>query len=75
MAKEAGVYDKVYTTDDLVNSDDVFLAVTGISSGELLTGVRYSGDTAQTQSLVMRSVSGSLRWIDATHNLSRLDKI
>ena len=75
MAKEAGVHDKVYTTDDLVNSDDVFLSVTGISSGELLTGVRYSGNTAQTQSLVMRSLSGTLRWIDATHNLSRLDKI
>ena len=75
MAKEAGVHDKVYTTDDLVNSDDVFLSVTGISSGELLTGVRYSGNTAQTQSLVMRSLSGTLRWIDATHDLSRLDKI
>ncbi|UCD08479.1 MAG: class II fructose-bisphosphatase [Dehalococcoidales bacterium] len=75
MAKEAGVHEKVYTTDDLVNSDDVFLSVTGISSGELLTGVRYSGNTAQTQSLVMRSLSGTLRWIDATHNLSRLDKI
>lgn len=75
MAKEADVYDKVYTTDSLVTSDDVFLAVTGISSGELLTGVRYSGNTAQTQSLVMRSLSGTIRWIDATHNLSRLDRI
>jgi len=75
MAKEAGIYDKVYTTDDLVNSDDVFLAVTGISSGELLTGVRYFGNTAQTQSLVMRSLSGTIRWINSTHNLSRLDKI
>lgn len=74
-AKEAGVHDKVYTTDDLVNSDDVFLAVTGISSGELLAGVRYSGNTAQTQSLVMRSLSGTIRWIDATHDLSKLDKI
>lgn len=75
MAREAGVDDTVYTTDDLVNSNDVFLAVTGISSGELLTGVRYSGNTAQTQSLVMRSLSGTIRWIDATHNLSRLDRI
>ncbi len=75
MAKEAGVADKVYTTDDLVNSDDVFLSVTGISSGELLTGVRYSSNTARTQSLVMRSLSGTFRWIDSTHNLSRLDKI
>jgi fructose-1,6-bisphosphatase II len=74
-AKEAGVHDKVYTTDDLVNSEDVFLAVTGISSGELLAGVRYSGNTAQTQSLVMRSLSGTIRWIDATHDLSKLDKI
>jgi fructose-1,6-bisphosphatase II len=75
MAKEAGVDEKVYSTDDLVNSDDVFLSVTGISSGELLTGVQYSGNTAQTQSLVMGSLSGTIRWIDATHNLSRLDKI
>ena len=75
IVKEAGVDDNVYTTNDLVNSDDVFLAVTGISSGELLTGVLYSGNTAQTQSLVMRSLSGTIRWIDATHNLSRLDRI
>jgi fructose-1,6-bisphosphatase II len=75
MVKEAGIYNKVYTTGSLVNSEDVFLAVTGISSGELLTGVRYSGNIARTQSLVMRSLSGTIRWIDSTHNLSRLDKI
>jgi len=74
-AAKAGVEHKVYTTGDLVNSDDVFLAVTGISSGELLSGVRYSGSIAQTQSLVMRSFSGTMRWINSTHNLSRLDKI
>lgn len=75
LATKAGVDDKVYTTDNLVNSDDVFLAVTGISSGELLSGVQYSGSIAQTQSLVMRSFSGTIRWINSTHNLSRLDKI
>lgn len=66
---------RVYATDDLVNSDDVFVAVTGISSGELLSGVRYLSGGAQTHSLAMRSLSGTIRWVDAFHNFNRLDKI
>ncbi|MEE9399428.1 MAG: class II fructose-bisphosphatase [Dehalococcoidales bacterium] len=75
-AKIAGVdLDKVYNTDDLINSEDVFFAATGVSSGELLKGVRYFSGGAQIQSLAMRSRSGTIRWIDSWHNFERLDKI
>jgi fructose-1,6-bisphosphatase II len=67
--------DKVYKTEDLIDSDDVFFAATGVSSGELLKGVQYSGGGAKTQSIAMRSRSGTLRWIDSWHNLNRLDKV
>jgi fructose-1,6-bisphosphatase II len=67
--------DKVYRTEDLVNSQDVFFAATGVSSSELLKGVRYSSGGAQTQSLAMRSRSGTMRWIDSWHNFERLDKL
>jgi fructose-1,6-bisphosphatase II len=72
----AGVdINKVYNTDDLIDSDDVFFAATGVSSGELLKGVRYFSGGAQTQSLAMRCRSGTVRWIDAWHNFDRLDKL
>jgi fructose-1,6-bisphosphatase II len=64
--------DKVLTTDDLVAGDDVFFAATGVSDGDLLRGVRYWGDGASTQSLVMRSKSGTIRIIDATHKWTKL---
>jgi fructose-1,6-bisphosphatase II len=67
--------DKVYNIDDLVNSKDVFVAATGISSGELLEGVRYFSGGAKTQSLAMRSRSGTIRWLDSIHNFERLDKL
>jgi fructose-1,6-bisphosphatase II len=67
--------DKVYRTEDLINSDDVFFAATGVSSGELLKGVRYFSGGAQTQSLAMRCRSGTIRWIDSWHNFERLDKL
>ena len=60
------------TTDDLVSGDDVFFAATGITDGELLKGVRYWGDGASTQSLVMRSKSGTIRKIDARHRWQKL---
>ena len=59
-------------TDDLVSGDDVFFAATGITDGDLLKGVRYWGDGASTQSLVMRSKSGTIRTIDATHRWQKL---
>ena len=75
-AVAAGIdLDKVYTTEDLIGDEDVFFAATGVSSGDLLKGVRYFGGGAQTQSLVMRSRSGTIRWIDSIHDFTRLDKI
>ncbi len=72
----AGVdLDKVYNIADLVNCEDVFFAATGVSSGELLKGVRYFSGGAHTQSLAMRSRSGTIRWIDSVHNFERLDKL
>ncbi len=67
--------DKVYKAEDLIDTDDVFFAATGVSSGELLKGVRYFTGGAQSQSLAMRCRSGTVRWIDSWHNFDRLDKI
>jgi fructose-1,6-bisphosphatase II len=72
-ALEAG-YDleAVLTTDDLVRGDNCFFAATGITDGELLHGVRYDEFGATTQSLVMRSKSGTVRLIYAKHPLHKL---
>jgi len=64
--------DKVLTTEDLVSGDDVFFSATGISDGDLLKGVRYWGHGASTHSLVMRSKSGTIRRIEATHRWQKL---
>ncbi|MDT3397372.1 class II fructose-bisphosphatase [Streptomyces sp. B1866] len=64
--------DRVMLTDDLVSGDNVFFVATGITDGDLLRGVRYRAETATTQSLVMRSKSGTIRMIDSTHRLSKL---
>ncbi|MFT4038785.1 MAG: class II fructose-bisphosphatase [Thermomicrobiales bacterium] len=65
--------DAVLTAHDLVGGDDVFFAATGITDGDFLRGVRYLGDGATTQSVVMRSRSGTVRKVDALHRLSKLD--
>jgi fructose-1,6-bisphosphatase II len=59
--------DKVYTSDDLVQGNDVSFAATGITSGELLDGVQYFGWGARTSSVMMRSRSGTIRYIHARH--------
>ena len=64
--------DKVLTTDDLVRGDNVFFAATGITDGQLLRGVRYFGGGARTYSVVMRSKSGTVRFIEATHRWDKL---
>jgi fructose-1,6-bisphosphatase II len=64
--------DRVLLTDDLVASDDVFVAATGVTTGALLRGVRYVNDGAITDSIVMRSRSGTVRRIEARHQLSKL---
>jgi fructose-1,6-bisphosphatase II len=71
--REAGYdFDKVLTMDDLVSSEDVFFAATGITDGELLQGVRYFGDGASTDSLVVRGLTGTVRQISATHRIDKL---
>ena len=64
--------DRVLTLDDLVSSDNVLFAATGITDGELLEGVGYFADGARTHSLVMRARSGTIRYIHSTHRLSKL---
>jgi len=61
------------TQDDLVKSDDCFFAATGVTDGDMLQGVRYQGArSASTESLVMRSRSGTVRRIQATHDRTKL---
>src|SRR6476469_7706898 len=64
--------DRVLTTDDLVASDDVFVAATGVTTGALLRGIRYVRDGAITDSIALRSRSGTVRRIEARHQLSKL---
>jgi fructose-1,6-bisphosphatase II len=65
--------DEVLTTDRLVAGDNCFFAATGITDGELLQGVHYSRGGASTQSLVMRSRSGTVRLIEAHHLPEKFD--
>jgi fructose-1,6-bisphosphatase II len=70
---EAGYdLDQVLTQDELIRSDNCFFAATGLTDGALLRGVRFDSQGARTQSLVMRSRSGTVRMIDATHRFSKL---
>ncbi|MEU9386705.1 class II fructose-bisphosphatase [Streptomyces sp. NPDC048279] len=64
--------DRVLTTEDLVTGENVFFVATGITDGELLRGVRYRSETALTESIVMRSRSGTVRKIDSEHRLRKL---
>ena len=74
VALDAG-YDleRVLTADDLVAGEDVFFSATGVTDGDLLQGVRYQGDHgATTESLVMRSRSGTVRRVSARHDRDKL---
>ncbi|MFL6238756.1 MAG: class II fructose-bisphosphatase [Actinomycetes bacterium] len=64
--------DRVLTTDDLVKGDNVFFVATGVTDGELLKGVRYRGGGATTHSLVMRSRSGTIRYVESHHQFAKL---
>jgi fructose-1,6-bisphosphatase II len=64
--------ERVLMTDDLVAGDDVFVAATGVTTGALLRGVRYVRDGAVTDSIALRSRSGTVRRIEARHKLSKL---
>jgi fructose-1,6-bisphosphatase II len=67
--------DRVLTTDDLVGGDNVFVAATGVTDGALLRGVRFTRDGAVTDSIVMRSRSGTVRRVEAQHVLEKLSRL
>lgn len=58
---------RIYTVDDLITSNNVSFAATGITTGELLRGVQYTGHGARTHSVMMRARTGTIRYIDAIH--------
>ncbi len=68
-------FNRVLTIDDLVSSEDVFFAATGITNGELLKGVDYYPGGATTDSIVLRGLTGTSRRIISTHRLTKLSKI
>ena len=70
--KEGHKPDKVLCLEDLCSGKDIFFAATGITSGELLRGVRYEDIYAYTQSMVLRSASGTVRIVDAYHPIEKL---
>jgi fructose-1,6-bisphosphatase II len=67
--------DRVLTTDDLVAGNDVFVAATGVTDGALLRGVRYTKTGAVTDSIVMRSRSGTVRRVEAQHAFEKLSEL
>ena len=66
--------DQVLGVDDLVSGDEVFFAATGITDGSLLRGVKYWPDGATTHSMVMRSQSGTVRYVEAEHQFRKLER-
>ena len=66
---------RILTADDLVRGDNIFFAATGITDGEILRGVRYTGSGARTHSVVMRSRSGTIRFVEADHRWDKLMRI
>ena len=64
--------DQVLTTDELVRGNNVFFCATGVTDGDLLRGVHYRAGGCTTQSIVMRSKSGTVRMIDGYHRLTKL---
>jgi fructose-1,6-bisphosphatase II len=74
--KEMGYdVDRILMIEDLVSSEDVFFAATAITNGDLMKGVDYSADSASTDSLVVRGLTGTVREIISTHRLTKLDRI
>lgn len=63
--------ERIYTTDDLAKGDNVMFAATGVTDGTMLRGVRRYPGGAKTSTIVMRSKSGTVRRVEATHNLDR----
>ncbi|NNC76231.1 MAG: class II fructose-bisphosphatase [Acidimicrobiia bacterium] len=67
--------EQVLTMKHLVNSSHTFFAATGVTSGDLLDGVRFDGERVTTHSLVLRAETGTVRFVEAVHNLRRLNKL
>ncbi len=67
--------DQVLTLRDLVDSDNTFFAATGVTSGSLLDGIGFYGRRVETHSVIMRSKSGTIRFIESTHRLDWLDDV
>ncbi|MGV0642299.1 class II fructose-bisphosphatase [Mycolicibacterium sp. XJ879] len=66
--------DQVLTSEDLVSGDNIFFAATGVTDGDLLKGVHFYSGGCTTQSIVMRSKSGTVRMVEAYHRLSKLNE-
>jgi fructose-1,6-bisphosphatase II len=64
--------DQILTIDDLVSGHNVFFAATGVTDGQLVDGVRFEGDRAHSSSIVMRSLTGTIRRIESEHSLEKL---
>ena len=76
LAVERGLdVTRVLAIDDLVSSDDVFFAASGITTGDLLKGVEYVAGGATSESLVMRARSGTIRRIQTEHHWRKLEQI
>lgn len=76
FARDMGLdLDQVLTTRDLVNSDNTFFAATGVTDGALLRGVDFHGTRVETHSVVMRSHSGTVRFVEAVHRSDRLRQV
>jgi fructose-1,6-bisphosphatase II len=76
LAAERGLdLTRVLTIDDLVKSDDVMFACTGVTTGDLLKGIEYVAGGARSESLVMRSRSGTVRRIQTDHHWRKLQRI
>lgn len=72
-AEERGLaLDQVLGIDDLVKGDNIFFSATGVTDGELMKGVRYEGKQIRTSSMVMRSRSGTIRFVDSIHVQKKL---
>lgn len=67
--------DQVLTIRDLVDSNNTFFAATGVTSGSLLRGIRFYGKSVETHSVVMRSQSGTIRFIESIHRLDWLEEV
>ncbi|GAB6099508.1 class II fructose-bisphosphatase [Halanaerocella petrolearia] len=72
-AQEMGIEDvkAALKMDDLAAGDNVIFSATGVTNGEMLDGVRFTGDQATTHSVVMRSKTGTLRFVEAVHKLDK----